>query len=111
MKHHGKARDHNEKEIVNALINLGCIVWPMDPPRVDLLVGVHQKWIPCEVKQEKGVLTIGQIRQSQICDTMNLPFVVLRSVADAVALVRDVGREREVANNYKQLMRAAINEE
>jgi hypothetical protein len=90
MKQHGKARDHNEQEIIAALTNLGCIVWKMDPPRVDLLVGVHQQWVPCEIKQPKGTLTIGQLRQSEICDTMNLPFRVLRSVADAVALVRDM---------------------
>jgi hypothetical protein len=90
MKQHGKARDHNEQEIITALLGAGCIVDKMDPPMVDLLVGVHQQWVKVEVKQPKGVLTIGQLRQQAQAETMNLPFYVLRSVADAVALVRDM---------------------
>ena len=88
MKQHGKARDHNEPEIIKAFENLGCLVVFLHPPAPDLLVGIKGAWHLVEVKSAKGVLTEPQLRLMQRTEGTTLPFHVVRTVAEAIALVR-----------------------
>ncbi len=84
VKQFGKARDHNEKEIVEALRKAGCLVYQLEPPMPDLLVGRDRIFRLVEVKQPKGKLTIGQVEMQKICAAMQLPFHVVRSVEEAL---------------------------
>lgn len=57
---HGKARDANEPEIVEAFERLGCSVERIDVP-CDLIVGFLGVTHLVEVKTERGKLTQAQI--------------------------------------------------
>ena len=61
LHRYAKARDKNEKEIVNALEAIGCTVVRLDTP-VDLLCGRGGKNILLECKMPKGRLTKPQVK-------------------------------------------------
>lgn len=75
-------RDANERAIVDALEDIGCVIHRVSSPSLpDLLVYHRGRWLPVEVKMPKGKLTDGQIdtyRQS--------PFPIVTTVSEALRL-------------------------
>ena len=53
-----RRRDANEQEIVDALMQVGAVVFRLSAPGCpDLLVGWQGRWLPMEVKSATGTLT------------------------------------------------------
>lgn len=82
LRRYANRRDANESHIITALEALGCMVYRLDKP-VDLLVLHRGKVLLVEVKTKRGTLTKDQITFAQYW-----PIHIIRTVDDAIALVR-----------------------
>ncbi len=88
VKQFGKARDHNEPEIVEALRNMGAYVLPLHPPAPDLLVAYKGELLLMEVKGPDGELTEGQRKMRMQLQTQDCQLFVVRTVGEALGLLR-----------------------
>lgn len=76
-------RDSNEKEIVQALRDLGASVTYLNLPNApDLLVGYNFETYLFEIKEKKGKLREGQIEWSK--QWRGKPTLVVRCLEDAL---------------------------
>ena len=82
-------RDATEKPIVDALRAAGASVAFLVGTGVpDIVVGYHGRLTLCEVKSGDGEMTVDQ--QKWHAGWKGAPVVVLRTVEDALALIRPV---------------------
>lgn len=82
IRRYDARRDSNEAQIVAAFEGMGCQVERIDTP-CDLLVNIRGAVFLVEVKTERGTLTKPQQSFSR-----TWPVHVVRSVDDAIALVK-----------------------
>jgi hypothetical protein len=81
-----RKRDTNEPAIVEALTQLGAVVFRLSAPGCpDLLVGWRGNWLPMEVKSATGTLTPMQQVLTELTDN-GVPIV--RSVDDALMALK-----------------------
>lgn len=88
-------RDANEREIQQALENLGALVIPIRARQAgipDLIAGFNGKFVLIEVKDGKG----GRVSKAQrefhaLCEYRGLPCYLVRSVPDAIRIVQELG--------------------
>lgn len=79
-------RDSNERVIIDALEQVGCLVTQMWPPvPFDLLVGFRSEFYCLEVKAgDLDRLTPNEAEFQRQCVHYELPYVIVRSVRDAL---------------------------
>ena len=87
MRNRGRAnkRDANEREIVFALMDIGCSISFLDDP-ADLLVGYKAKNFLLEVKSKTG--TQSQ-EQKDFCATWNGQYRIVRTADEAIKVVTE----------------------
>lgn len=97
INRHAKARDANERAIVEALRHAGAYVVQLDKP-LDLLVGFRGIWHVIEVKMPNGRITPAQetffddVRKHGGCG----PTVVVRTATEALQLIEAVDLNVEI---------------
>ena len=79
-----KRRDANEREIIDALTDMGAAVYQLDTP-CDLAVYFRDRWYMAEVKMPGKGLTPSQERDHARVSPGAIR--ILRSVEDAIAML------------------------
>lgn len=88
MRRYANRRDANEREIIDALEEIGCTVYQLDLP-VDLLVGYRAKNFLLEVKDgsKPASRTKKTQQQKEFMAGWNGQVRVVTSVEEAIAVV------------------------
>ena len=91
LNRYNPSRDANEIAISHYLRSQGCEVWPISGAGVpDLLIGFCGQFYVAEVKMPRGKLTIAQESFKLVCERVDLPYPIFRSVEDAEGWVEQV---------------------
>ncbi len=95
-------RDKNEPAILKELAKLG-VVWVEAPP-LDGWAVITGRFIPVEIKNPDGLnkLRPSQKRFIDQCHTLGLPYLVWRTVDDAVNDVNEL-RRKKILNSLRQI--------
>lgn len=81
-----RRRDANEKEIVDALVSVGCAVTRLNEKGVpDLLTGFNARTFLMEVKAGRNGLTPDQTRW--VASWRGAPVPIVRSIEDALRVI------------------------
>ena len=75
-------RDSNENELVKAARKMGALI--VYAPPLDAWVGWRGKWIPVEIKSEKGKYTDSQVDFLARCSFKGLPAFTWRDLNDVL---------------------------
>ena len=88
INRHAKRRDDNEREIVQALREIGAQVWQIDTP-TDLLVDFRRRWYLVEVKQSKRKNHKDQFTEIQqdLMAQAEAPVLVVYDPEDAISKI------------------------
>jgi len=75
-------RDHNERELVKAMADMG-FEWHESGP-LDGWIALQGKHVPVEIKNGKNKLTDSQKKFIAYCDRKGLPYAIWRTVDEVV---------------------------
>jgi len=91
------ATDDNQPGIIEALEEIGCVVYEIEKP-VDLLIEFKRLWILIEVKNPKGKNKLTKEQVKFFKKTRAASFVV-RNPIEAKAAVRQAFRENKTQSS------------
>lgn len=100
-----KARDKNEKEIIDALRANNVRVYTLDQP-IDLLCCKGPLWFCVEVKTPTGRVTPAQEAFFEAARYDKAPAYLARSAADVERIIREIGSrarqyDRALGDDYE----------
>ncbi len=91
------ATDTNQPEIIEALEEIGCVVYEIEKP-VDLLIEFKRLWILIEVKNPKGRNRLTKEQVKFFKKTRAASYVV-RNPIEAKAAIRQAFRENKTQSS------------